>query len=240
MCLQWCHVRSWLIDNDLSCTGCDRSEPELLPAAWSCASCTHLIAHDGQVRICGLTRETLPLAGRCCHWSAELTSSAALALSAAELAPWLAEAGDAAEVFAASPSAPPISFDAAGQVVVAIDDLSVPLVYGVPAPDWDAALGWDMNTPAHNEVSADDVRLVAITTALEALEQGAPALEQALLFVAGVVGPGDLAELPEGWRDIVTQLIVLGRELYSSHATIIAYLDALERQQLCELEPVYT
>src|SRR6266498_3050234 len=176
MCLQWCHVRSWLIDNDLSCTGCDRSEPDLLPAAWSCASCTHLIAHDGQARICGLTRETLPLAGRCCHWSAELTSSAALALSATELAPWLAEAGDAAEVFAASSSAPPISFGAAGQVIVAIDDLSVPLVYGVPAPDWDAALGWDMNTPAHNEVSADDVRLVAITTALEALEQGAPAV----------------------------------------------------------------
>src|SRR6266545_230051 len=206
MCLQWCHVRSWLIDNDLSCTGCDRSEPELLPAAWSCASCTHLIAHDGQVRICGLTRETLPLAGRCCHWSAELTSSAALALSAAELAPWLAEAGDAAEVFAASPSAPPISFDPTGRVVVAIDDLSVPLVYGVPAPDWDAALGWDMRAPVSSKALLDDVRLVAITTALEALEQGAPAFEQALLFVAAVLGPNDLTDLPDAWAQIFTQL----------------------------------
>jgi len=37
----------------------------------------------------------------------------------------------------------------------------------------------------------------------------------------------------------VMQLIVLGRELYSSHVTIIAYLDALERQHLREFEPVY-
>lgn len=239
MCLQWCHVRSWLIDNDLPCTGCDRSDVERLPAAWSCVSCTHLIAREGQAGICGLTRESLPLAGRCCHWRVDLTPTATLALSTAELAPWLADAGEVAEVFAASPSAPPISFDAAGRIVVAIDDLSVPLVYGVPAPDWDAALGWDMSTPAYSEVSLDDERLVAITTALEALEQGAPALEQALLFVTAVIGPGDLADLPEGWREIVMQLIVLGRERYSSNMKIIAYLDALERQQRCELEPTY-
>ena len=179
------------------------------------------------------------MADRCCHWRADLTPITTLALSTAELAPWLTDAGEVGEVFAASPSAPPISFDAAGRIVVTIGDLSVPLVYGVPAPDWDAALGWDMSTPAYSEVSLDDERLVAITTALEALEQGAPALEQALLFVTAVIGPGDLADLPEGWREIVMQLIVLGRERYSSNMKIIAYLDALERQQRRELEPTY-
>lgn len=239
MCLQWCHVRSWLIDNDLPCTGCDRSNVERLPASWTCASCTHLVARDGQAGICGLTRESLPLVGRCCHWRVELTSSTALTLTAADLAPWLAAAGDVAEVFDASPSAPPISFDGAGRVVVAIDDLSVPLVYGVPAPDWDAALGWDMSMAAHSKISLDDECLVAITTALEALEQGTPAFEQSLLFVTAVVGPGALTELPEGWREIVTHLIALGRERYSSNMKITAYLDALERQQLSDLEPAY-
>lgn len=228
MCLQWCHVRRWLIDNDIPCADCDRSDPELLPVAWSCASCTHLMPRDGQADMCGLTRETLPLVARCCHWQAELTSSAALALSATDLAPWLVEEVGVAEVFAASPSAPPISFDSTGRVVVAIDDLSVPLVYGVPASSWDAALGWDMSMPAPSEVSIDDVRLLAITTALEALEQGAPALEQALLFVAAVVGPDDLSELPEGWSQIFTQLLTLGREIYSDHSRIIEKIDELE------------
>ncbi len=228
MCLQWCHVRSWLIDNDLPCMECDHGEADRLPVAWTCVSCTHVIARDGQAGMCNLTRETLPLAGRCCHWCAELTPAVSLALSTDQLAPWLAEAGEVVEVFAASPSAPPIAFDAAGRVVVAIDDLSVPLVYGVPALDWDAALGWDMNTLAYAEVSLDNERLVAITTALEALERGAPALEQALLYVVAVLGPDELAELPEGWREIITQLIALGRELYSSNKTIITHLDALE------------
>lgn len=234
MCLQWCHVRAWLIDNDLPCAGCDRGDPARLPAAWSCASCTHVIAHDGLPGICGLTRESLPLAGRCCHWRAELAPAVMLAVSTRELAPWLADAGEVAEVFASSPSAPPISFDSTGRVVVALGDLSVPLVYGVPAPAWDTALGWDTSTPTHTEGTADDLRLVAITAALGALEHGAPAFEGALLCVASAAGPGDLAELSNDWRDIVTCLIALGREHYSSHAGIAALLDALERQQLCE------
>ena len=234
MCLQWCHVQAWLIDNDLPCTGCDRSDPARLPDAWSCASCTHVILRDGLPGICGLTRETLPLAGRCCHWRAELASSPVLTLGAADLAPWLAEVGDVAEVFTASLSAPPISFDSAGRVVVALGDLSVPLVYGVPAPEWDAALGWDRSARADAALPADAARLIAITAALEALEHGAPAFEQALLCIASASGPGELAALPDGWRDIVVHLIALGRQRYRSHATISALLDVLERQELYE------
>jgi len=229
MCLQWCHVRSWLIDNDLPCTGCDLRDPQLLPVSWSCASCTHLRPRDGQAGICGLTRETLPLADRCCHWRVEVAPSAALVLSAAELAPWLAEATDVAEVFAASPSAPSIACDPTSRVIVAIDDLNVPLVYGVPACDWDAALGWDRCAPATPEVMIDDVRLVAIMTALEALEQGAPALEQALRSLAAILGPADLAELPEGWSQIVSQFMALGREVYRDHRRIVEGIDTLER-----------
>lgn len=229
MCLQWCHVRSWLIDNDLPCIGCDLRDPQHLPTSWSCASCTHLLPRDGQAGICGLTRETLPLAGRCCHWRVEMISSATLVLSAAELAPWLAEAAEVAEVFAASPSAPSIACDPTGRVIVAIDDLNVPLVYGIAAFDWDAALGWDRCAPATPDAMIDDLRLVAITTALEALEQGAPALEQALRGLAAVIGPDDLAELPEGWSQIVAQFMALGREVYRDHRRICEGIDALER-----------
>jgi hypothetical protein len=228
MCLQWCHARRWLIDNDVPCADCDYGDPERLPPTWSCTSCTHLIARDGQAAICGLTRETLPLVGRCCHWRAELTPVEALALSVAELAPWLADGRDVAEVFAASPSAPPITFDPTGRVVVALDDLSIPLVYGVPASDWDMALGWGMDTPSDGGASLDDARLVAITAALEALEHGAPALEQALAHVAAFVGPDAMLELPEGWPAIVAQLIILGREMYGEHAAIANTLDSLE------------
>ena len=225
MCLQWCHVRSWLIDNDLPCTGCDRSEPDLLPAAWSCASCMHLIAHDGQAGICGLTRETLPLAGRCCHWQAERISSMRLLIGDEDIAPWLN--GAAVAIFDASPSAPPITFDA-GRVVVDLDALSVPLVYGVPAFAWDAALGWELPMPVDLGTPFHDVRQRAITDALAALEQGAPALEQSLGELAEALGPDGIVALPEGWLDILTELIALGRDFYGAHARISTQLDKLE------------
>src|SRR5689334_4786626 len=114
MCLVWCHVRSWLIDNDRACTECDGGEAQRRRAAWSCASCVHHVAHAGQAAICALTRETLPLIGRCCHWQAERTTTAQLAIGDADVAPWLS--GTAIAVFAASPSAPPTTLDA-GRVV---------------------------------------------------------------------------------------------------------------------------
>lgn len=223
MCLQWCHVHSWLIDNDLPCAGCERGEAARLPAAWSCASCTHLIARNNQAAMCGLTREAPPLIGRCCHWQAEPSTLADLAIGDDAIAPWLA--GTAVTIFERSPSAPPVSV-AAGQVLVALDSLSVPLVYGVPAADWDAALGWECAQEMDWAAPPDDSQR-AIIAALEALEQDLPALEQALCRLAEALGTADEA-LPEAWRAIVVELVALGRTRYHHHPPLIAQLDRLE------------
>lgn len=224
MCLQWCHVRAWVIDNDLACIGCDRGDPERLPDAWSCVGCVHHSARDGQIAICGLTHETLPVCQRCCHWQTARTTMSTLVIGDANIAPWIG--GTARDVFVASPSAPPIVFDN-DRIIVDLDDLSVPLVYGVPAPDWDAALGWELAMPLESGTPLDDMRQQAITNALEALEHGAFALEQMLNELAAELDAAGVADLPEGWLDILTQLIVLGRNLYGDHATILAQFDQL-------------
>ena len=225
MCLQWCHVHAWLIDNDLPCIGCDRGEAQRLPVAWSCASCVHHVARDGQTALCALTRETLPLIGRCCHWQAERTAAAQLSIGDADVAPWLS--GTVIAVFAASPSAPSVTLDAC-RVVVELGALSVPLVYGVSAPDWDAALGWDMAGPADWDTPLDDARQRAITDVLAALEQDALALSQALAQLIATLGGAGAVALPESWRALLQQILDLSRELYGGDVAIVAQLDAWE------------
>jgi hypothetical protein len=143
-----------------------------------------------------LTHETLPLAGRCCHWQSEVTPATVVQIGDADIAPWLH--GSAIDVFAESPSAPPITF-ADGQIVVALDDWSVPLVYGVPADEWETALGWDTGAPSAWDTPADDGRQQAIMAALAALEQGGPMLATALAELASALEPDGAATLPDGW-----------------------------------------
>lgn len=231
MCLQWCHVHRFVIDNDLPCCGCDRSDVARLPAFWSCAQCVNQVVPDAAPPRCGLTRETLPLAGRCCHWQAEPTRQITLHLADDDLAPWLA--GSAAQVFADSPSAPPIRFES-GRVRVALNDLSVPLVYGVPADEWDAALGWDRPAPLASDDAGDTGVPRALIAALDALDQNAPALAAALADLADALGPDGAAALPDGWADIWTQLVLLSRARAGSDAAVTTQLDAME-DMLCTL-----
>ncbi len=41
MCLQWCHVHKWIIDNDVRCSGCERAEPNDRPEDQACDTCKH-------------------------------------------------------------------------------------------------------------------------------------------------------------------------------------------------------
>jgi len=225
MCLQWCHVRSWLIDNDLPCTGCDRGDANLLPGTWSCATCQHQRTPAGAAPICGLTCETQPLIDRCCHWQAQpLADHTMLRLADTDVAPWLPD--DVISLFAASSSAPDVSQEA-DRVVVALRDLSVPLLYGVPAEDWDAALGWDTARAATGtaDVPAQAVQ-DAITDALTALEQSPLEGELALTQLMQVLT--DTPKLPTDWQQLITQILTIGRDLHRQHAPMMAQIARLE------------
>jgi hypothetical protein len=43
MCLQYCHVKQWLLDNDEPCATCDRA-PHMRPSTGPCPTCRHLRA----------------------------------------------------------------------------------------------------------------------------------------------------------------------------------------------------
>ena len=103
----------------------------------------------------------------------------------------------------------------------------MPLVYGVPASEWDAALGWAAAAPAGAGMPLDQVQQ-HIIGALEAFEQGTPELETRLRQLAAALGSAGAPPLAEAWRDIYARLIALGHELYGAHPAIAALLDQLE------------
>lgn len=183
MCLQWCHVRRWLINNDLECSGCERGVASDLPAEWSCAGCQHLLQPAGAESCCALTGAQLPLAGRCCHWRAELVLEASSAL-----APWLAGAGR--DLSAGKPG-----------------HLSIPLVYGVPAGAWADAFASDDCEPLGEPL--DPRRRAAIEAAIESCEPGGSALQPALCALDAALGPAGELGLPPAWRSIVAELRLL-------------------------------
>lgn len=226
MCLQWCHVQSWLIDNDLVCIDCDRHNPATLPAWVRCATCTHQRTPDDQPPHCALTHEGLPIAGGCCHWNVSIATETSLALGPGDLAPWLGS--DVLAVFAASPSAPDVVTDERGYVTIARDDLSVPLVYGVPADEWADALGWSRDLVT---LDFDDALQHATVAALEALETDSSTFVAALDALHIVL---DSAVMPTEWREVIVALLLLGRERYADETFVCACLDSLEAL-LCTL-----
>lgn len=237
MCLQWCYVRSWLIDNDLPCAGCVLRAAALLPATHTCVTCTNRRERDGQPPLCDLTRETLPLAGACCHWNTAPQAPAVLALTAPDLAPWL-DSDDVRLVFATSPSAPPLARDPDGRLLVALADLNVPLVYGVPAAAWDTALGWELPVTSWDATTwgstLDDAPQRAMIAALEALDCGATTYHQRLGDLAVALATTAPTALPEGWHDILRSLIAIGLERFSTNMAIRVRLTELENT-LCTL-----
>ena len=140
MCLQWCHVTCTLIDNDLACAHCG-PETRRAHAAERCDTCVHR-----QGVTCSLTREKLPGQRTCCHWGVPaLAMGTVLTLTDANVAPGLLryhQARDVAQLFDRSDTAPNYA-GGGSQISVSLDDLAVPMVYGLPADEWDAALADD-------------------------------------------------------------------------------------------------
>ena len=226
MCLQWCHVQCWLINNDLPCTGCPSGDPQRLPAPLACATCTQHVAQAGTRGICMLTREQVPLAGRCCHWNADAQTTSPLVLGTADLAPWLHAPRGVAGVFDDSETAPEVAVDAQQRVTVNLDDLSVPLVYGVPSADWDAALGW-VRPPASTPLPTASPQVDAVLDALACVATGGPALVAALDVLLTTVHPdATLLDADAAWHAITTDLLALCR---AQHGTDPAIRVALQR-----------
>jgi hypothetical protein len=138
MCLQWCHVQFWLLNNDLPCWFCEYGGdgwPERPDQR--CASCWH-----NQGDHCALTMMALPSSRTCCHWNAARTPDEVLELTNLDVAPGTLETyavGSVAELFATSPTAPPYTVQD-GRVRVRLDDLAVPWVYGIGASAWEHCL----------------------------------------------------------------------------------------------------
>lgn len=72
----------------------------------------------------------------CCHWNAPIETRPILLLTDMHVAPSVLAMWGVASIailFARSDSAPDVHEDALGRVEVALNDLALPLVYGVPA-----------------------------------------------------------------------------------------------------------
>lgn len=203
MCLQWCYVRAWVIDNDLPCRDC--SAYGQAPVGL-CASCAH--RRDGERGpMCSLTRTALPYAGGCCHYNADLDAwPAALPLDALPIAPWVLavhQATSPATLFAGYESAPDLELRG-GQACVALDELAVPLVYGVTADAWTQAVGVPEPEPAPNAPPHFAVALDALET-MQAGDDATPVHARLLELLE--VAP--LEGLPEPWRKIVAETLAL-------------------------------
>lgn len=227
MCLMWCHVQRWVVDNDLPCDGCNLGQSARLPSTWSCGSCRH--AQGGR---CALTREAQPLLGRCCHWQVEPTPHGMLVLEEGQLAPWLRSAEGMAVVFAASPTAPPLQRDVAGRVMVNPEELSVPLVFGVESPRWDAALGWGPAAGApelHWDVPLDDERQRAIFGLLAALDVAEVVGVQGALVQLQVALDGISTPLPHGWAVLLADLVRLGQDICAEEGVLVEQFAVMEQ-----------
>lgn len=228
VCLQWCHVQNWLINNDVVCTGCEYRDPQRLPTPFSCQTCTHRIGQAETAGMCELTREHLPVIGRCCHWNAATCSVITLVLKTADLAPWMDASRGIVGVFDESDTAPDVMIDAEQQVVVNLDDLSIPLVYGVPSPNWDAAIGFEPMQPTSALPTQPAPDVDTLVEALGCIEQGGSALVTALEALQGTLHPDATVCRDATWRPYVISLIELCREHHGTEFPIVKLVKHLE------------
>ncbi len=140
MCLQWCHVRDILIDNDLPCALWCPEAIRLAHAGDACETCRHR-----RGALCRLTQERLPLARTCCHWNAERRAFEFVVLRMGlNVPPELAAAHhvkSTRRIFEMVDTAPDLPPEAPEDgILLSAADLSVPLVYGVCAACWEEAL----------------------------------------------------------------------------------------------------
>ncbi len=228
MCLQWCHRQGWLINNDVICESCDYRDPQWLPGQFACATCAHHVERPETDGACILTREGTPFVGRCCHWNVVPNPAITLVLSNAELAPWLAGPRGVAGVFDESEIAPDVVVDTQQRVTVNLDELSVPLVYGVPSSDWDAALGLEplQPTPGLNLPSHPDVE--ALLEALGCIEHGGASLIAALKALIATVHPEAMVRVDAQWRASVRSMVEVCGERHGTEPVITNLLQRIE------------
>lgn len=222
MCLQWCHTTKRLIDNDLPCLDCTHFPQHGAPAGESCATCIHRVASEDTAPFCGLSKAPIPLRAHCCHWNVERESRPILLLSDADVAPGVLDmwgVTSIAALFAHSDSAPEVSVEGDGRVQVALDDLAIPLVYGVPAAHWEAALvadggGWaaDVRVDVPSEVAA---AVVALLDALGGqMNADGDAAYEALY---DALSRHPVGALPDPWPAMITEALGLyaAREVHT-------------------------
>lgn len=144
MCLQWCHVRGIVLDNDLPCALWCPENIRLAQQGKRCPDCLHYRAGT-----CALTAMQTPLAQTCCHFNAPLRPPGTqVRLKLGDTVPpdLLRAHGiqTVAELFQVVESAPDLPPDASpDDILLDAHHLSLPLVYGVRARCWDKALYGD-------------------------------------------------------------------------------------------------
>jgi len=143
MCLQWCHVRSLLVDNDIPCELLCPTEIRLAQEDKSCRTCSHY-QPAGEVDLCLLTHEITPLAENCCHRNAAIEGGEVLLVLGKTVPEALAKAHgveSTAQIFEMVETAPELEENTPEEgISIRIEELSVPLVYGLIATAWDEAL----------------------------------------------------------------------------------------------------
>jgi len=142
MCLQWCHVRGLLVDNDIPCAQLCPDEIRLAHEKKNCRSCTHYFPND--VPLCVLTHEIAPLSETCCHWNAEIQSGEVVLVLGETVPKALALAHGVEsthQIFEMVDTAPELDASIPQEgILMKIEEMAVPLVYGILSTDWDAAL----------------------------------------------------------------------------------------------------
>ena len=212
MCLQWCHATHQLIDNDVACTHCALSQA--LRPDQRCDMCRHRIARDGKPPMCALTRAGLPLSGGCCHANVapDTPEGGVMWLDTDDVAPSALayhRVGTIAALFERSATAPDYTMTAGG-LEVDIESLARPEVYGVPATDWDAALGRERPTFVWTEAALDIARgprygdqVMPLIDAIGAAQaSGTLTLERRAELLAAARA---LGLLPDTWASIVNE-----------------------------------
>lgn len=219
MCLQWCHTTHQLIDNDIPCTHCVLSQAPRPDQR--CDRCRHRVERDGKPPMCRLTSMGLPLSGGCCHANvvSDTPDSGIMWLDTDDVAPSALahhRVTTIAALFERSPTAPDYTVTAS-VVEVNIEDLARPEVYGVPAPDWDAALGRERPqfvwTEAAEAIATgprySDMVMPLIDAIGRAQENGTltPSRRAELLAAARA-----LLRLPAPWDGIISEAIEILEE----------------------------
>ena len=142
MCLQWCHVRGLLVDNDIPCEQLCPDAIRLARQEENCRSCTH--CQPGEFDLCLLTHEITPLAKSCCHWNATIQRGEVLLILGKTVPRALAQAHgveSTRQIFEMVDTAPELEENTPAEgISMRIEEMAVPLVYGILSIDWDAAL----------------------------------------------------------------------------------------------------